>query len=59
MDLTTEAIMARNLPARTHLMAMKVTKRTWYNAGGFANSRCFRRQKKGSGWAYYIDMDRR
>jgi hypothetical protein len=33
--------------------SMRVTKREWYAAGGFRNSRCWRRQVRGS-WQYYI-----
>ena len=38
---------------RTHF-AERVSKRAWYAFGGFTNSRCFRRQHKGSGWQYLI-----
>ena len=34
--------------------SQRVTKRHWYDVGGFANPRCWRRQRKGRGWEYYI-----
>jgi hypothetical protein len=39
------------------LGSMRVSKRTWYAQGGFANSRCWRRQVGGS-WRYFITIDR-
>lgn len=36
--------------------SIRVTKREWYEAGGFANSRCWRRQYRGS-WQYYMTLD--
>ena len=39
--------------------SMCVSRRTWYDQGGFANSKCWRRQPKGAGWRYYIMIDRR
>lgn len=38
--------------------SMRVSKRTWYVKGGFANSNCWRWQPKGRGWCYYIIVDR-
>lgn len=37
---------------------MRVDKRTWYDRGGFKNSACFRRQRKNSGWTYWVDVSR-
>lgn len=31
---------------------MRLSKRNWYNAGGFAESRCVR-VSRGHSWAYY------
>jgi len=31
----------------------RITKREWYNAGGFANSKCVRIERGGS-WQYWI-----
>jgi len=31
----------------------KLTKREWYDRGGFTNPKLFRRQPKGGGWEYY------
>lgn len=36
---------------------MRVTKRTWYDKGGFKNSALFRRHTK-RGWSYWIDVSR-
>ena len=36
--------------------SIRVSKRTWYAHGGFANSRCWRRMKSG-GWLYFIMVD--
>lgn len=36
---------------------MRVTKREWYHAGGFTNSRCWRRQSKSGAWQYFINKD--
>lgn len=43
--------------ARTHIGVERVSKRTWYARGGFRNSRCFRRQRKGGGWVYLYDWN--
>lgn len=40
------------------LGSMRVSKRTWYDQGGFRNPRCWRRQPRGRGWIYYIQIDR-
>lgn len=38
--------------------ALRVTKRDWYDRyGGFANPLCFRRQRKGRGWGYYVRVE--
>jgi hypothetical protein len=34
-------------------MKQRVTRRAWYDAGGFANGACFRRHN-GRHWIYYI-----
>lgn len=31
----------------------RITKRQWYELGGFANSRLFRKQARNGSWAYY------
>ena len=31
----------------------KISKKEWYLNGGFANSRCWRRQNKNGSWNYY------
>lgn len=36
------------------LGSYKVTKYQWYRAGGFKNTKCWRRQTKNGGWNYYI-----
>lgn len=36
--------------------SMRVTKRTWYDQGAFANSRCWRRHN-GRSWIYYITIE--
>lgn len=41
---------------RTH--SQRVTKAQWYEAGGFANSRCWRRGLKNGYWAYYINIEK-
>ena len=33
----------------------RVTKREWYDAGGLANPRCYRKQVSGS-WLYFIQQ---
>jgi hypothetical protein len=35
---------------------MKLTRRNWYNAGGFAESRCVRRMRGGA-WQYFYRMN--
>ena len=37
-------------------MIMKVTKRHWYDVGGFARTGCFRKANRRGHWSYYIDM---
>jgi hypothetical protein len=32
----------------------RVTRAEWYAAGGLENSRCWRRQRKGGAWQYFI-----
>ncbi len=34
--------------------AQRVTKREWYDLGGFANSKCFRKQARSGAWQYFI-----
>jgi hypothetical protein len=38
------------------LGSFRVTKRTWYAAGGLANPLCWRRQRRGA-WQYFIRLD--
>jgi len=35
----------------------QVTKTEWYAAGGFANSRCYRKARTDGAWRYYILID--
>lgn len=35
----------------------RITKREWYDAGGFANSSLFRKQSRGGAWRYYRMID--
>lgn len=35
----------------------RISKREWYDLGGFANSSLFRRQKKGGAWQYFRMLD--
>jgi hypothetical protein len=35
----------------------KVSKRTWYDLGGFARTGLFRRQRKNGAWEYFVDYD--
>lgn len=35
----------------------RITKRQWYELGGFANSRLFRKQSRSGAWAYYQLID--
>jgi hypothetical protein len=58
--------MASAAPSQIHsgvfLMAQRekkkrTTKREWYNRGGFANSKLFRKQSRGGAWRYYIALD--
>jgi hypothetical protein len=35
----------------------RITKVEWYNLGGFANSKLFRKQSRGGAWRYYIVLD--
>lgn len=34
---------------------MRVSKEHWYNAGGFSNRYCWRKQSKSGGWMYFIN----
>lgn len=36
----------------------RITKREWYDRGGFANSALFRLQSRGGAWRYYVNLDR-
>jgi len=36
----------------------RITKKAWYDAGGFANSDLFRLQSRGGSWRYYINLER-
>lgn len=36
----------------------RLTKREWYDLGGFANSALFRQQSRGGAWRYYRNLDR-
>jgi hypothetical protein len=38
-------------------MKRRVTKQEWYDAGGFANSNCFRKADKRGVWQYFILED--
>jgi hypothetical protein len=33
---------------------MRVNKRTWYDIGGFANPRCYRKANSRGVWQYYV-----
>ena len=35
----------------------RITKREWYELGGFANSKRFRKQSRGGAWRYYRLLD--
>ena len=35
----------------------RVSKRTWYGYGGFANTALWRRMRRGV-WQYYVDVER-
>lgn len=35
----------------------RITKREWYELGGFANSSLFRKQSRGGAWRYYRMID--
>lgn len=35
-----------------------ITKREFYDRGGFANSSLFRLQSRGGAWRYYVNLDR-
>lgn len=37
----------------------RITKKQWYDLGGFANSALFRKQSRGGSWRYYRTMPRR
>lgn len=37
--------------------AARVSKRRWYELGGFRNSACFRRQRPGRGWEYFVSLE--
>lgn len=36
----------------TPIGSVRLTKRQWYDAGGFSESRCWRRMRSGS-WQYF------
>ena len=36
--------------------SVRITKREWYARGGFANSRCWRRERRGV-WQYFYRFD--
>lgn len=36
---------------------IRVTKRRWYQLGGFRNSKLFRLSNRCGGWLYYIAID--
>ena len=36
----------------------RITKREFYDLGGFANSALFRQQSRGGAWRYYVDIER-
>ncbi len=42
--------------ASVHLASSRVSKRAWYDLGGFKNSRCWRRMKSGA-WQYFYRHD--
>jgi hypothetical protein len=35
----------------------RITKREWYDLGGFANSDLFRKQSRGGAWRYYRTLN--
>jgi hypothetical protein len=35
----------------------RITKREWYDRGGFENSALFRKQSRGGAWRYYVNLD--
>ena len=37
----------------------RITKKEWYDRGGFANSYLFRKQSRGGAWRYYRTLDNR
>lgn len=43
---------------RQKIRKERITKREWYDRGGFANSALFRQQSKGGAWRYYVDVER-
>lgn len=36
----------------------RITKKEFYDLGGFANSKLFRQQTRGGAWRYYVNLDR-
>jgi hypothetical protein len=36
----------------------RITKKKFYDRGGFANSDLFRLQTRGGSWRYYVNLDR-
>ena len=36
---------------------VRVTKKEWYDRGGFTNSKCFRKQSRNGAWRYYMLID--
>ena len=35
----------------------RITKKEWYDRGGFANPALFRKQSRGGAWRYYRTLD--
>lgn len=35
----------------------RVTRREWYDLGGFANSRCWRRARRNGVWQYFVNLE--
>jgi hypothetical protein len=36
----------------------RITKRDFYDRGGFSNPALFRQQSRGGAWRYYVDIER-
>lgn len=41
-----------------HQRKKRITKKEFYDLGGFANSDLFRLQTRGGSWRYYINLER-